>query len=272
MPVSSPSIERQVVVHRRLLWTFIARDLRSRFAGSGLGVFWSVIHPLVILALYLVVFSTLSRGVQVGVRGHLAGYAVFLCPALIAWNWMSESLIGACNSVTANASLIRRVAFPAGILPAAAVLAGLPSFGASMLVFLGFEAAVGAFAPVSLPYLVLAALLQAALMIGPAYLLAALNVAVRDTAQVVVAGLQFVFWATPVVYQEEALVTAYPWVKYWFAVNPVAHLVQIYRDALTAHQGPDPASVAYLLAVATVAYLAGRTLFGRSHGRFADQV
>jgi ABC-type polysaccharide/polyol phosphate export permease len=265
-------VARVVAANRRLLRTFVARDLAARYAGSSLGIFWSVIHPLVLLALYIVVFSTIMRGGRFQVSGQPVGYALFLVPALIAWNWLNESLIGACNSVVANSSLIKKTVFPAEILPASAIMAGAVPFAAAMALFLVFAAVIGALHWTAFVLVPLLALLQLLLMLGPAYLLAAAQVFARDTAQLLTAGFQFLFWASPVVYPEEVVQKAFPWAEWWFRVNPVAHLVNAYRDALIAHRAPSAASVIYLLVLALLMWHAGRTVFLRTRRLFPDEV
>jgi lipopolysaccharide transport system permease protein len=272
MTVRHIPIEREIAANRSLLLSFVARELRARYAGSAMGVFWAVIHPLIMLLLYIAVFSTLTRGATVSVSGHAANYAVFLCPALLAWNWMNESLMGACQSVTGNASLIRRVAFPVGILPVASLVAGLLPFLAAMALFLVFAAMVGAFHPISLVLLPPLILLQAALMTGPAYLLASLNVAVRDTAQILMAGLQVLFWSSPIVYEQKTLEAALPWTRWWFELNPVAHLMAAYRDVIVAHRIPSAGRLLYLLILALILHDAGRRIFQHARRRFADDV
>lgn len=272
MNVFSSSIERQLFSSRRLLQTFVMRDLRARYAGSALGIFWSVINPLIILLMYIVVFSTLVKGANLRVGGRTAGYAVYLCPALLAWNWLFESLVGACNSVTGNATLIKKVVFPAAILPIAPILLGLIPFAVAMLIFLIFAWGMGVFAPVSVIYLCGVALLQFLLLLGPAYLLASLNVFVRDTSQIVMAGLQLLFWATPVVYTQEALGKQFPWMLVWFEINPAAHLVEAYRDAIIVHRPPALSSVVYVISLSIIAYHAGRAVFLRGRRHFPDEV
>lgn len=263
--------ESQVIRHRKLLRSFVARDLRARYAGSSLGIFWSVIHPLIILLLYIVVFSTLARG-KFNIHGRVVGYALYLCPAILAWNWFNESLSGAASSVTNNGSLIKKVVFPSTILPLNPILAGLIPFGVAMLAFFVFAAVVGAFHPVTLLYFPIVVALQFFLTLGPAYLLASLNVFLRDTAQLLVAVLQFLFWGTPIVYPEEAITQAFPWIKPWFAINPVAHLMTAYRDVIIGQRPPSTGAVLYLGAIAIVAYHAGRILFVRGRRHFPDEV
>lgn len=271
-PVPPVPFEVDLWRHRRLLASFVRRDLRLRYAGSALGAAWAIIHPLTVLALYIVVFSTLVRGGGFAVHGRVAGYALFLCPALLAWNWTLESLIGACGSVTGNGMLIKKLVFPSAILPLAPVASGLLPFGASMAAFLIYAALTAGLSFKAMLWLPVLVVLQAALLAGLAYGLATLNVFLRDTQQMVTAGLQFVFWATPIVYTPESLTGPYPWTATWFQLNPMAWLVSAYRDVLVAGQAPDRVGLAYVAMVATVAYHVGRTMFLRGRKHFADEV
>jgi len=268
----SQTLESLLISNRRLLWALVKRDLRARYAGSGLGVFWSVIHPLIMLVLYIIVFSTLVRGATLQVRGIVAGYAVFLIPALIAWNWFYESLIGATGSITGNANLIKKVVFPSAILPAINIVAGIIPFIVTMLIFLVFAWFMAGFSMISIVYLPLLVILEMALIIGPAYLFASLNVMLRDTSQFLIAALQFLFWGTPIVYTPEALTVPFPWLACWFDINPFAHLVGAFREVIIAHRPPMLGSVLYIAIVSVIMYHAGRTLFMRSRSHFPDEV
>ncbi|MBX7246418.1 MAG: ABC transporter permease [Candidatus Sumerlaeaceae bacterium] len=269
----SAPIEREVARNRHLMAAFVSREMRTRYAGSTFGAFWSVIHPLIMLFLYIMVFSTLMpRGASVSVRDHVATYAIFLCPAILAWNWFNESLAGACGSVTNNASLIRKVAFPASILPLTGILSAAIPFLVAMVLFMVFVVFRGAFGFGTLIWLPFVCMMQLGLMVGLAYALAALNVAIRDTSQFLVAGLQFLFWGTPIVYQQEQITRVFPAARWWFEINPVAHLMGAYRDAIIAHRHPQLESVLYVGLVSIIFYHAGRTLFMRGRRVFADEV
>ena len=131
---------------------------------------------------------------------------------------------------------------------------------------------VGVFDWRSLPWLAVALLIQFALMLGPAYLLASVQVFARDTAQLLVALLQFLFWGTPIVYTEEIVVGAFPWAETWYSVNPIAHLVTVYRNAVILQEGPPVVSAAYLLVLAAILYGCGRVVFTRTRRLFPDEV
>ncbi|GIX43872.1 MAG: transport permease protein [Candidatus Sumerlaea sp.] len=265
-------LEIEIVRHRRLLWMFLKHEVRARYVGSALGFFWAIIHPLILLGLYILVFSALMpSGSRLPIRDTTANYAVFLCPALFAWNWLYESLVSACHSVTSHSALIRKVVFPSGILPLVSVGVGILPFAVVLSVFILFALASGAIAAKGLFWLPLLVLLQCGLALGPAYLLAVMNVFLRDTAQVVVALLQVLFWATPIVYPATALTNQFSWLGWWFALNPVARLVEAYRDVIVAGRPPATESVLYLGCLAILLYYVGRTVFERSRSQLVDE-
>lgn len=272
MSAVTPPFETQITSNTRLLRAFVARDLRARYVGSSLGVFWSVIHPLLILALYILVFSTIVRGGRFQVHGQVAGYALFLCPAIIAWSWFNETLVGACNAVTGNGTLIKKVVFPSAILPLTPLVAGLVPFGVGMAAVLVYAGVTAGLKPLVLVWLPVVAALQFALLVGPAYFLASLNVFLRDTSQVMVAALQFLFWGSPIVYPRETLTGPFPWTSVWFEINPVAHLMNAYRDVIVAGEAPALGSLLYLAIWSVLSYHVGRTVFLRSRRHFADEV
>ncbi len=266
------ALESQIISHRRLLRAFVARDLRSRYIGSALGVFWSVIHPLLLLGLYILVFSTIVRGGGFQVHGRVTGYALYLSPAIIIWAWFSESLTTACSAITGNGGLIKKIVFPSAILPLAPVVAGLVPFSVGMCAVLVYAAVTAGLNPFALLWLPVLVALQFAMLTGPAFLLASLNVFIRDTSQVMVAVLQFLFWGTPIVYTPETLTVPFPWTAIWFEINPAAHLMAAYRDVIISGQAPNFGSLAYLSIFAILAYHVGRTVFLRSRRHFADEV
>lgn len=267
------SLERELFRHRRLLWLFARRELRARYAGSLLGVFWSVVHPLIMLGLYIIVFSTLvpSTG-RLPFRSTTAEYAVFLCPGIIAWNWFYETLLGAAASITSNGAIIRRSVFPVAILPVVSLLANGVGFAVAMTAFAVVLGWLGHVSWALVFWLPLLGLLELALMVGPAYTLATLNVFLRDTAQVLVAVLQVLFWATPIVYPQRVVVEHFPAAAWWFRLNPVAHLVDAYRDIVIVGTAPQAESLLYLAIWIILGYHVGRSAFLRASSRFPDEV
>ena len=105
---------RQLIRHRGLIQTLVVRELKARYRGSVLGYLWSFINPLLLLIVYTIVFSVVLPGFR-GV--DLEPYALFLFCGLLPWTWFSSALLESANSLIAGGNLIKKVLFPAEILP-----------------------------------------------------------------------------------------------------------------------------------------------------------
>ena len=117
-------VAKRLFVFRGLLWTLVVRELKARYRGSFLGYFWSLVNPLLLLAVYTFVFNYIFRPRMEGADP----YALFLMTGLFPWVWASTSLLEGTVSLTANAGLIRKAVFPAEVLPVVNVLANLVHF------------------------------------------------------------------------------------------------------------------------------------------------
>ena len=122
--------------HRRLTWAFVLKDLRHRYTGSTIGFFWTVITPLLELCTYTFVFHVL-----IGVKFHPAGgwsnYALFLFAGMVTWMAFAEGLTGATTSISAHAHLIKKLNFPAVVLPAHLIVSAVLNQGIRLSVLCG---------------------------------------------------------------------------------------------------------------------------------------
>src|SRR5437016_7973798 len=114
-----------VVRYRGLIQSLVARELKARYRGSVLGFFWSFINPLLLLLVYTFVFKVVLPGAH---PAAIEPYALFLFCGLLPWTWFSSSLIESANVLIAGGNLIKKVMFPAEVLPIVSVLAGLVHF------------------------------------------------------------------------------------------------------------------------------------------------
>ena len=107
--------------YRGLIWSLVARDLTARYRGSVLGFFWTFVNPLLLLLVYSFVFTTIMPNNVPGVQP----YSLFMFCGILPWNWFSSSLSEAAGSLISGGNLIKKVLFPAEILPIVSVLAML---------------------------------------------------------------------------------------------------------------------------------------------------
>src|SRR6202165_4321433 len=110
--------------YRGLIQSLVARDLKARYRGSVLGFFWTFVNPLLLLLVYSFVFTTVMPNNVEGVQP----YALFMFCGILPWNWFSTSLSDASGSLIAGGNLIKKVLFPAEVLPLVSVLTNMVHF------------------------------------------------------------------------------------------------------------------------------------------------
>ncbi len=255
------STARQFFRFRGLLATLVARELKARYRGSLLGFFWSLINPLLLLAVYTFVFSVVFAPRTAGADP----YALFLVSGLFPWIWLSTSLLEGTVSLQVNAGLIRKAVFPAELLPAVAVAANLAHFllalpivAAALIVGRALGYAVGGWAALLLPLVVT---LELPLVLGLALGLAALNVHFKDVRDILGNLLTFLFFLTPVLYPLAAV--GWRGLRVLVRANPFTPFTLAYQDVLFRGAVPAPALWLQMAAVSLIAWAAGAWLFDR---------
>ncbi len=253
--------------YRGLIQTLVSRELKARYRGSVLGYFWSLVNPLLLLLVYTFVFSV----VLPGFRGDIEPYALFLFCGLLPWTWFSSALLESSNSLIASGNLIKKVLFPAEILPIVSVLSNLFHFLFALPILAGFlvyyARPLAMLELIWFPFLVL---VQLVFTMGLALGLSALTVHFRDLKDLLGNLLTLWFFATPILYPMSML----PEVgKTFMDLNPFAHLAVSYQEILF-YDGPF-GHWKWLLAlgIASVAtFVAGYAVFDRLRDSFAEEV
>ena len=183
-----------------LVWTLAQRDLKARYKGTLLGWLWSLIVPLATLGLYSIVFGLIFRAqVEPFGNGRPSVYAVWLFLGLIVFNFFSNGLLRSTESLRGLAGVLNRVRLPA----LAPIVAALVSVGLQSLLELGiFLVVLVAFANIGWTWLLLPlwAVLFLLFTAGIAAAVAVLAVHLQDIQHVLAVILQFVFFATPIMY------------------------------------------------------------------------
>ena len=190
----SVSVYADLFRYRELFGNLFRRDLQAKYKGSVLGVAWSLVNPLVLLGIYLLVFSLLWKAIPVD---HPA---LFLLSGLAIWIFFSQSIHTASRSMLDNANLIRKTRFPRQLVPLSVVATNLVSFGVMLAVLLVLDFAllprVRATEWLAIPL----AVALVGLTSGLALALASVNVLFRDVEHLVGALLLPWFFLTPILY------------------------------------------------------------------------
>jgi ABC-type polysaccharide/polyol phosphate export permease len=244
----------------------VTRDLRARYAGSGLGLLWAFAHPILWMLLYTGVFSLVLR---VPVEAGFASFPEFLMAGLLPWMAIQEGLARSASVLVDNASMVKKTVFPLETLVLSIVVAAVVNELIAFSVFGVYVGLLGHLRPGWLLLMLPALALQILLTFGLGCIAATLTAFVRDTTHAVGIALTIAFYATPIVYPASLVPERF---KPLLQANPVTHLVDLYRRAFTLHALPDPASIAYLTAVSLLAAAAGAAVFARARPHFADLI
>jgi ABC-type polysaccharide/polyol phosphate export permease len=254
--------------YRGLIQSLVTRELKARYRGSVLGFFWSFVNPLLLLSIYTFVFKYILPNRDLGTEP----YSVFMFCGLLPWTWFSSSLLEASGSLISGGNLIKKVLFPAEVLPIVSVLANMVHFVLGLVILLGFMIGTSHYPdPADLAWFPVIVIVQLVFTLALALVLSALTVHFRDIRDLLSNLLTFWFFATPIIYPYTLeSVQSFRWL---FDANPFFHLVVSYQEVLF-FQGPF-GHVWWLLAMGAGSgafFLSGYWLFDRLRDSFAEVV
>lgn len=237
------------------------REAAAAHRGTLLGWTWPLARQLAQLAVLVFAFSTVF---DLGIEN----FPVFVFAGLIGWSWFASGLTSSSWSVLRAPHLVLQPAFPTAILPLIAVaiplidvLVALPVLGA-MLVYSDSVHWTVLLLPLIL-------VVQAAFMLGIAWLLAAVSVFLRDVPSLIGVVIGTLFYLTPVFYPAARVPPQYQWVMDF---NPMAVLLEAYRDVLLEGRLPDLGPILYVLLAGLALAALGYRTFRRLAPAFAEEL
>ncbi|CAA9375261.1 MAG: hypothetical protein AVDCRST_MAG64-258 [uncultured Phycisphaerae bacterium] len=263
-----PRMLASVFRHRRLVWRHAVSHLRHRYAGSGLGVVWNLLHPLAMIAVYSVVFTVVVKATaDVPKVSPGWGYVLYLCAGFLPWLAFAECVTRGTSAFTDNAAYLKKLPVPEPVFvaqAAASAALGLAlSFGllAVLAVFVGLR-------PTALWLLVPVPLLaMQALGLGLGLLLGTLNAFFRDVAEVLGVALQVVFWTAPIVYPIKNLPD---WLATAMAWHPLFPALDATRALFLYDHLPPAATWVGLFAWPAVVILLATAVFNALRAEIRD--
>ena len=254
-----------VVRYPDLFLNVFRRELQGKYRGSVLGVLWTLINPLALMAVYTLVFSVLLKAFTI------EHYPLFVLSGLLTWFFFQSAVQMSCSSLFAQPTLVKQVRFPRHMLPLAVVAANIVTLvvmfafvtTANLIVIPETRTTFWAAIPLLVPLIALAS--------GLAVVVAYLTVVYRDIEHLLLTIFLPWFFLTPVFYNFDQLpgLGDRKWLTsllYWG--NFVAPFVRAIRDPLFFGLWPRLVDVLYILVVSAGALLIG-TLVAR---RLDDQV
>jgi lipopolysaccharide transport system permease protein len=250
-------------VHRELLYNMVSREIRIRYKQTLLGVLWSILQPLLLMIVFVLVFSLLARMPSDG-----APYPIFAYVGLLPWTFFANSLSFAIPSLSNNENLIKKVYFPREIFPLAAVMAAAMDFLVACTIFGGMLVFYKIHLTANVLFVFPLLIIQLMFTIGVSLVFSSINAFYRDVKYALPLGIQLWMFATPVIYSASMVPQR---IKPWYmALNPMAAIVDGYRRALIQGMEPRADYIALAFAVSLLLLALGYTFFKRCEQSFAD--
>lgn len=253
---------KELYNYRELLKTNIKKEVRGKYKGSWLGVLWTFLNPLLMLAVYAFVFPYI-------LRVNVENYTIFMIVALIPWNFFTTAIQSGTGSVVANGNILKKVYFPREIIPISITTSQLVNFLITCIIMFVFILFSGVGFSIHLLLMPLLILIQFLITLSLTFVLSALTVFVRDVDHFVSVALTLGFYATPIVYQASMLPEKFQWV---LKFNPMAQLVEAYRAILYYHQMPDFNMIGIWGVLSIILLVIGYMIFKKLEKSFVEEL
>ncbi len=223
----------KIVSHRGLVWNFFQRELLGRFRGSFLGLFWVLVQPIFLFAIFFLVFGFMFPYRRAGQLDANVWFAIYLFSGILAYSSFSEATTRSCTVVLENGNLVKKVRFPCELLPVSLVLVSMMVYLVGSVLLIGVGLIVGEVS-IGLDFLAwpLVVLVQAVMALGLGLLLAGLQVFMRDISHLYMIFAQAWFFLSPVFWNPDLIqknLGDYWWIFTW---NPLYPLLIAHRQAL----------------------------------------
>ena len=249
--------------YRELIRNLVLKDLKLKYRGSVFGFLWSLLNPMVMMAVYLVAFRYIMA-----IRGQ--GFVFLLLLGILSWTFFSSSASMGAGAIVDNGGLLKTVHFPRAVLPLASVLFNLAQYALTILVFLPLMLVIYGKPPhAALLLFPVFVVLQLMMTAGVALALATGVAFFRDIRHLLEIALMIMFWTTPIVYDYQAIPEAW---RLPVLLSPMSPFVLAYQQIAYYGQVPDLRVWAAATVYAVVALCGGFALFIHLQHEFVEQV
>ncbi|MCJ7644868.1 MAG: ABC transporter permease [Candidatus Aminicenantes bacterium] len=219
--------------YRFLIQNLVIRELKARYRGTVLGFLWSFFNPLLLMTVYTVVFGFIIQPRDPAFQGSPWIYALFLFCGILPWTWFSSTSLESANVLMINGNLIKKILFPAEILPVVTVTSNLINFLFALPILLIFIPIMGKPFTLWMLFLPVVILVQYVFSLGFGLLISALTVHFRDIKDILANFLTFWFFATPIIYPLSfGSIERSHFLRILLNLNPMTHIIRGYQSCL----------------------------------------
>jgi ABC-type polysaccharide/polyol phosphate export permease len=264
---------KELFKYRVLIQNLVSRELKARYRGTVLGFLWSFFNPLLLMVVYTIVFGFILKPRDPSIGASPWSYALFLFCGILPWVWFSSSSIESANVLMIHGNLIKKILFPAEILPVVTVTSNFIHFSFGLPILLIFLVIFGKPLTVYALLLPVVIVVQFVFSLGFSFLLSALTVHFRDIKDILGNLLTFWFFSTPIVYsfQSDPIQKA-PAIKTLLSLNPMTHVIEAYHYCLFYGRLFHWKRLGLTLLIALVMFVIGYAIFDRLRDSFPEEV
>ena len=247
---------------RFLYQQLILKDFRIRYRNMSLGVFWSLLNPLVMMVVLTFVYTKIFKSSE-------PRFPVFVLCGIIPFNFFSFAWSTGTSSIMANATLIKRVAVPREVVPISTVLSSVPHLMIQLSLLIVMVLLYGITPGWHWLWLLVIWTLEIAFVCGLALIFSALNVFVKDTRYFVESANTVLFWLVPIFYPFSVVPSKYAEI---YQFNPVAAIILAMRNILLEAKAPSVVLVLKLTCVSILTIAVGHFAFRKVEQRFYEHL
>lgn len=263
---------RELVKYRVLIQSLVSRELKARYRGTVLGFLWSFFNPLLLMLVYSVVFGFILPARDPQFSGSL-NYALFLFTGLLPWHWFQTTTMESSSVLMANGNLIKKILFPAEVLPVVTVTSNLMNFLFGLPILLVFMIFFGGKFTLYIFFLPLVMIVQYVFTLGFGLLISALTIHFRDIRDILGNLMTLWFFSTPVIYSMKfQVIQASPALKTILSLNPMTHIIEGYHSTLFYGEMIRWKRLGVTLLVGLLLFWIGYSVFDRLRDSFPEEV
>jgi lipopolysaccharide transport system permease protein len=252
----------ELLAYRALIQTLVVRDLKARYRGSTLGLLWTLLNPLLHMAIYSLVFS-------VYIRNDMERYPAFLLCGILPWTWLSSALFLGTTAIIEGGSMLKKVFFPPQILPTVTVIATFINFLLSLPLLFAVLLLFGVRFGWSLLALPLIMSTQFALTLGLTLIISAVSVRYRDIPPILGHMLTFWFFLTPIIYPVTSVPERF---RALLSFNPATPFFVAYQEALLYNRLVSWEAFGVMVCLGVMVLLVGVLIFERLRWSLVEEV
>ena len=257
---------RNLVERRALVAQLVRRDFRARYVGSSAGWLWGVVHPIVQLLIWIIVFKYWI-GATLGPDEVTTNYPLFLFCGILPWWLFQETVTRSAGSLVEQSNLITRTVFPSEVVAVSIFLSSmihhLIAVGLAIMTVAVWQKTLSPMILLLPVYMLFVGLFA----VGVGWVASSLHVYLRDTAQAFLVIVNLWFWITPIMHSEASIKGPLHALVRW---NPMSWMVNAYRHRLLSNQWPDWRELAVLAAYSITMFILGGLFFRHLKRGFAD--